>query len=155
MERLHYQLTPHYTRPSLFLFLPIVWQEVRGLPVLTCVGWRKMQNYNDSKNIVGFFTYSCPPFARKSHLFSQNSKLKLKLAWSTKRAAFLPICHSHSPIRFIQSHLSYQFYVVQELRAAINIHLLLFLFIYILSFSVSGFMELPEKSTPWTLEQSI
>jgi hypothetical protein len=55
----------------------------------------------------------------------------------------------------LNSLISYQFYVVQELRAAINIHLLLFLFFYILSFSVSGFMELRAKSTPWTLEQSI
>jgi hypothetical protein len=51
--------------------------------------------------------------------------------------------------------LSYQFYVVQELRAAINKLNLLFFIFYILLFSVSGFMELRAKSTPWTLEQSI
>jgi hypothetical protein len=63
------------------------------------------------------------------------------------------IIYVHEPT---QSHLSYQFYVVQELLAALNIHLLLLLlFIYILSLSVSGFMELREKSTPWTLEQFI
>jgi hypothetical protein len=72
-----HQLTPHDTRPSLFLFILYVWQAGRGLTILTCVGSRKMQNYNDSKIIVGFFTCLYPPFARKSHLFSQNSKLKL------------------------------------------------------------------------------
>jgi hypothetical protein len=58
-----------------------------------------------------------------------------------------------SSLIYRTSFMLFKNYVPQKIGT--GIHLLLFLFIYILSFSVSGFMELREKSTPWTLEQSI